>query len=237
MTRVLVALDIDGTLIDTRPSFTRIVKELSRADDDEIQRFRDTGGFNDDWELIRALVAWHRAGKPDVLAPPSAGSVVDVHAVVARCVALAGDRVDPGDMSAAGTALYRSGYWRDEVVLVDSVVLHALALTPGVRVAACTGRDTWEFERAQELLDFTFPDATTMEIAKKPDPAALLRLARGDDDVIVLAGDTAADRMCAERARATGRDVRFVGVSLDAPVRPFLEALARDVDAALHAVR
>ena len=346
---MLIALDIDGTLIDTTPSFTRIVKELTGASDDDIRRFRDTGGFNDDWELVRALIAWRTAGSPEsALAPVdtsggqapaprqesvnslppwrgglspagtprqesvnslppwrgglspagtprqesvnsdaplaavhaalppwrgglspagtprqesvnidaplaamnatlppwrgglspagtladllvATGAIVDVHVVLARV----GSRFDPGDMAPACIARYRSGYWRDERVLVDGAVLHALAARH--RVAACTGRDRWEFERAQELPGFTFPSATTMEDAKKPDPRALLRLASDGngsarDDVIVLFGDTAADRMCVERARAVegphGRDVRFVHVSPSAPARPLLEQLA-----------
>lgn len=212
---LLVALDIDGTLIDTTPSFTRIVKEMTGADDEEIWRFRDTGGFNDDWELTRALKAWLAAGRPQVFA-----GLTDLDDLLSRLER----RFDPGDVSAECIALYRSGYWRDERVLVDGAVLHALAARH--RVAACTGRDLWEFARAEELLGFTFATRTTMEDVRKPDPRALLRLAR-DDEAIVLFGDTAADRMCAERARATGRDVRFVHVGPDAPARPVLEELAR----------
>lgn len=210
---MLLALDIDNTLIDTRPSFTRIVKELSGASDDDIALFKSTGMYNDDWELIRAFIAWRDAGRPVHLISAN----VDVRALLVAVDA----RFDPGDMSAAATALYRSGYWRDERILVDAALLRGVAARH--RVVACTGRDTWEFERAQELLGFVFADATTMENAKKPDPRALLRLARHDDDVIVLVGDSEADRLCAERARATSdRDVRFVRVDASHPARALL---------------
>jgi phosphoglycolate phosphatase-like HAD superfamily hydrolase len=218
---MLLALDIDNTLIDTRPSFTRIVKELTAAHgrgpgatDDDIALFKSTGMYNDDWELIRAFIAWRDGGR--------AGELVQ-HGVDARAL-LADARVvpfDPGEMSAPATALYRSGYWRNERVLVEGALLHALRSHH--RVVACTGRDTWEFERAQELLDFKFDDATTMEHAKKPDPRALLRLVRPDDDVIVLVGDSEADRLCAERAGdALRRDVRFVRVDAAHPARDVL---------------
>lgn len=213
--KLLIALDIDGTLIDTTPSFTRIVKELTGASDDEIWRFRDTGGFNDDWELARALKAWRAAGCPEVFE-----GLVDLSDLLTRV----GARFDGGDLSPTCIARYRSGYWRDERVLVEGAVLHALAARH--RVAACTGRDLWECARAEELLGFTFATRTTMEDARKPDPRALLRLAR-DDEVIVLLGDTAADRLCAERARASGRDVRFIAIGAASPARPILEALAR----------
>lgn len=216
---MLVALDIDNTLIDTRPSFTRIVKELtapSPASDDDIALFKATGMYNDDWELIRAFIAWRAAGRPLHLVSAN----VDARALLGELA-----RFDPGDMSAPASALYRSGYWRDERVLVDVSLLHALAAKR--RVVACTGRDTWEFARAQELLGFTFADATTMEHAKKPDPRALLRLARDEDDVIVLVGDSEADRLCAERARAaSSRDVRFLRVDATMPADVVLTRLA-----------
>jgi phosphoglycolate phosphatase-like HAD superfamily hydrolase len=214
---LLIALDIDGTLIDTRPSFTRIVKELSGAVDEEIRRFRDTGGFNDDWELARACIAWIRAGRPDVFA-----HLKDVRDLLARL-----DRShDPGDMADAGTALYRGGYWRNERVLVEGDVLRALALRH--RVAACTGRDLWELEKAEQLLGYVFPARTTMEDVKKPRAEALLRLMATDDDVVLMLGDTAADRMCAENARrATSRPIHYVEITEARPARPLLHALAQ----------
>ncbi|HEY4223520.1 MAG TPA: HAD family hydrolase [Myxococcota bacterium] len=216
----LVALDIDGTLIDTRPSFTRIVKELSGALDQDVERFRDTGGFNDDWELSRACTAWVRAGKPDIFA-----GLVDVH----DCIARVGRAHDPGDLAPQGMALYRGGYWKDEIPLVDGPLLRALAARH--RVATCTGRDRWELMRAEEMLGFSFAHKTTMEEVRKPNAEALLRLALPSDDVIVLVGDTAADRMCAENARALTRaHVVFISVSHDNLARPFLEKLARGVD-------
>jgi phosphoglycolate phosphatase-like HAD superfamily hydrolase len=213
----LIALDIDGTLIDTRPSFTRIVKELSGASDDEVERFRDTGGFNDDWELSRACKAWVDAGKPEIFS-----GLRDVHDVISRV------GHDPGDMAPIGTKLYRGGYWRDERPLVDGPLLRAVEAKH--RVATCTGRDRWELERAQEMLDFVFRFRTTMEEVKKPKPEALLRLVDGED-VVVLIGDTAADRMCAENARATGLNVVFIEVNHHSGgARPWLEKLAAGVD-------
>lgn len=213
--KALVALDIDGTLIDTTPSFTRIVKELSGATDAEIWRFRDLGGFNDDWELTRACTAWIGAGRPDIF-----DRVVNVHDVLRLC------GHDPGDVSARCISLYRGGYWRGERVLVDGALLAAVHARH--RVAACTGRDTWELAKAEELLGFTFAHKTTMEHARKPDPLALLRLAQDDDEVIFLLGDTAADRQCAERAGASRR-VFFYEVSATRPARTFLEDVARGV--------
>lgn len=195
--RPLFAFDIDGTLIDTRPSFNRIVRELSGATDVEIEKFRDTGGFNDDWELARALSSWIGAGRPKIV--ERCESVADV---VAWC------GHDPGDLSAEGGALYRT-YWRDERPLVDGTDL--AALEEFVDVVACTGRDAWEFERAQELLGHRFARSTTAEQAKKPDPTALLRLVPDDvaPSFVVLFGDTHADRKTVLQARKRRSELRF----------------------------
>ncbi len=206
MTRPLFAFDIDGTLIDTRPSFDRIVRELSGCTDDEIELFRDTGGFNDDWELARALSAWIGAGRPKIV--ERCESVRDVLLWCGH---------DPGDLAARGIALYRGsdtqrGYWRDEAVLVDGADLKALEAH--VDVVSCTGRDAWEFSRAEELLGHTFAAKTTAEHAKKPDPNALLRLLPSTAETagpsfVVLFGDTHADRRTVLAAKKRRTDVPF----------------------------
>lgn len=224
--RPLLAFDVDGTLIDTRPSFTRIVKELSGADDDEIGRFRDTGGFNDDWELARALTSWIGAGRPKIV--ERCESVADV---VAWC------GHDPGDLSAQGTALYRGGYWQNELLLVAGAQLKELEARADV--VACTGRDAWEFARCQEMLGHTFARATTAEQAKKPDPQALLRLlpkwvpaeagrpSSSQPSFVVLFGDTHADRKTVLQARKRRPELRFhfVHVSDARPLLPVVEDL------------
>ncbi|MDP2344129.1 MAG: HAD family hydrolase [Deltaproteobacteria bacterium] len=221
--RPLFAFDVDGTLIDTRPSFTRIVRELSGASDSEVLRFRDTGGFNDDWELTRALMAWIGAGRPKI---------------VERCeswrdvVAWCGH--DPGDLSARCTALYRGGYWRDERVLLDGQRLKELEAF--VDVVACTGRDAWEFDKGQELLGHRFASSTTMEQAKKPDPQALLRLlpssSSSSSSLVVLFGDTHADRRTVSKARALRPDLRFafVFVTEEHPIAAVVDAVLAERD-------
>ncbi len=231
--RPLLAFDVDGTLIDTRPSFTRIVKELSGADDGDIERFRDTGGFNDDWELARALASWIGAGRPKIV--ERCDNVADV---VAWC------GHDPGDLSAQGIALYRGGYWQDERVLVGGARLQALE--DRADVVACTGRDAWEFKKAQELLGHTFARATTAEQGRKPNPEALLRLlpkwtpsssggssgqaSSSQPLFVVLFGDTHADRKTILQAKKRRPELRFffVHVGERQPLLPMVEALARD---------
>jgi phosphoglycolate phosphatase-like HAD superfamily hydrolase len=216
--RALLAFDIDGTLIDTRPSFDRIVRELSGATDDDLRVFRAHGGFNDDWELARAAACWIGAGRPRVLE-----RCVGVDDVVAWC------GHDPGDLGDRGRALYHGGYWRDERPLVAADRLQALSTR--VRVAACTGRDRAELALAEQLLGFSFPSATTADDVRKPAAEALLRLVRDDDEVVVLIGDTHADRRTLHAARAARAAVRFVYVHASSPTEP---AAARLVDALLE---
>jgi phosphoglycolate phosphatase-like HAD superfamily hydrolase len=187
----LFALDIDGTLIDTRGSFQRIIREKSNITDDEIAVFRKTGGFNDDWDLTRAAMAWVKAGRPKI---------------VERCSGLddvllwCGAANDPGDQTASCIALYRdAGYHNFEQLLVDGDTLRALQDVGDV--VACTGRDRWEFLEAERKLGFTFQASTVMEDVKKPDPAALLRLIQPHHTQVFLLGDTEADRRTVESAR------------------------------------
>jgi phosphoglycolate phosphatase-like HAD superfamily hydrolase len=185
--KVLV-FDIDGVLIDVRPSFYRIIHELSGATFDDIRKFKDNGGFNDDWELARAAHSWVKAGKPPIF-----GRVENWRDVVEQC------GHDPGDLSERCKALYRQNYWRDEKPLLERPILESLARS--ARICACTGRDRWEFDRAEELLRFTFHASSTMEDIRKPAPEALLRLLPENASEVTMFGDSEDDRRTIENAR------------------------------------
>ena len=209
----VIVFDIDGVLLDVRPSFYRVVQELSGATLTDIGRFKANGGFNDDWELTRAATAWIKAGRPELF-----GQVDGWRAVIDRC----GN--DPGDLSAQCHALYSEHYWKDEKPLVTSAQLRSLSKRFAVR--ACTGRSRWELDRAEELLGFTFPLATTSEIVRKPNPQALLRLLPGNATEVWMLGDTEDDRRTVEAATAhTPLPLRYFHV-VDSPLpylRPLLE--------------
>jgi HAD superfamily hydrolase (TIGR01548 family) len=71
MERVGVVLDVDGVLVDVADSYRRAILEsvavvygetIARED---VQQFKDAGGFNNDWELTDAAALWvlaRRAG-------------------------------------------------------------------------------------------------------------------------------------------------------------------------------
>lgn len=59
-----VVLDIDGVLVNVADSYRRAIREAlavvlgESITDDEIQAFKDAGGFNDDWELTDAAALY-----------------------------------------------------------------------------------------------------------------------------------------------------------------------------------
>jgi HAD superfamily hydrolase (TIGR01548 family) len=69
-----VVLDIDGVLVDVADSYRRaIVESIDRVYGDTIekaavQRFKDAGGFNNDWELTYAAALFVLAGRESAVA-------------------------------------------------------------------------------------------------------------------------------------------------------------------------
>jgi HAD superfamily phosphatase len=64
-----VVLDIDGVLVDVADSYRRaIIESVARVHDatvdrEDIQRFKDAGGFNNDWELTYAAALYVLAAR------------------------------------------------------------------------------------------------------------------------------------------------------------------------------
>ena len=207
----VLACDIDGALIDVRPSFYRIIHELSGASLQDIHLFKSNGGFNCDWDTARACASWIGAGRPEIF-----GTVRNVQDVVDRC------GHDPGDLQDAGQALYKSGYWKDETLLIPSGFMHTLSNL--FEVVACTGRDRWELERAQDTLGFDFSRSTTMEEVRKPDPEALLRLLPAGAELCAMFGDSEDDRRVVQNAQPYTRVPLFFFPVTESPM-PLLQGL------------
>jgi HAD superfamily phosphatase len=59
---LLIIFDLDGVLVDVRPSYRRTIAEVTRIftgetpSQREIQALKDEGGYNDDWKLTHTLV-------------------------------------------------------------------------------------------------------------------------------------------------------------------------------------
>jgi HAD superfamily phosphatase len=64
MTPEAVVLDIDGVLVDVSESYRRAIAETldtvcgESLNQDEVQSFKEAGGFNDDWELTHAAALY-----------------------------------------------------------------------------------------------------------------------------------------------------------------------------------
>ena len=244
-----VVLDIDGVLVDVADSYRRaIVESVDRVygrtiDDDGVQRFKDAGGFNNDWELTDAAALFVLASEAgydgDVAAFTDAvaargGGREAAEAVVrdAAVDAAVFDRWDPERLRETfqalylGADLYRDlegddppfetrGYINDEPVLVDESTLDTL--TERFAVGVLTGRPAAEATIALSRVGLSVPDAHrfTMDdwAEGKPHPRALLTLA---------------DRLDATR-------VAFAGDTLD-DVRTAVNAAAADPDRTYHGI-
>ncbi|GAB3326240.1 TIGR01548 family HAD-type hydrolase [Haloplanus salinarum] len=244
-----VVLDIDGVLVDVADSYRRaIVESVDRVygrtvDDAGVQRFKDAGGFNNDWELTYAAALYVLASEAgyegDVAtftdAVAAAGGGLDAAESVVRDAPVDDavfDRWDPERLRETfqalylGADLYRDleggdppfearGYINDEPVLVEASTLDALG--ERFAVGVLTGRPAAEADIALSRVGLSVPDAHrfTMDdwAEGKPHPRALTTLA---------------DRLDAER-------VAFAGDTLD-DVRTATNAAAADAERTFHGI-
>ena len=244
-----VVLDIDGVLVDVADSYRRaIVESVDRVygrtvDDDGVQRFKDAGGFNNDWELTYAAALYVLASEAgyggDVAtftdAVAAAGGGLDAAESVVRDAPVDDavfDRWEPDRLRETfqalylGADLYRDleggeppfearGYINDEPVLVEESTLETLG--ERFAVGVLTGRPAAEADIALSRVGLSVPDAHrfTMDdwVEGKPHPRALTTLA---------------DRLDAAR-------VAFAGDTLD-DVRTATNAAAADAERTYHGV-
>jgi len=253
-----VILDVDGVLLDARPSYHAVAEEAARRAiaplvgedqaraasfdrDREIPAFKAAGGFNDDWEMSRAiaLLLYLRTRRE---APPldrflaqaegrGAGALYARHPVpidqktIARyCGALYGGSMcrdlfgfEAKDMVADAP---ERGMWENEEVLPDPRLLAAVA--GRFSLALYTGRNPWETRLAQRLCKLKIPDdlcwVADGQRPRKPDPAgllwlthALLRGAPRGSQVLFL-GDTADDQAAAHSAQDAGAPIIYAHI-------------------------
>ncbi|WP_324663477.1 TIGR01548 family HAD-type hydrolase [Haloarcula sediminis] len=186
-----VVLDIDGVLVDVADSYRRAIVESveevygETIEKAAIQRFKDAGGFNNDWELTDAaalFVLTARETDVDVAAFTDAiaqqGGGLDAAKAVVR--ELLGDdadgvlaRWDPRGLREVfqtlylGADLYQKleggepafdapGYINDEPVLVSESTLEALQERYAVGVV--TGRPAAEADIAMDRVGLDIPD-------------------------------------------------------------------------------
>ncbi|WP_280535247.1 TIGR01548 family HAD-type hydrolase [Halopenitus sp. POP-27] len=100
-----VVLDIDGVLVDVADSYRRaIVESIDRVYGatiarEDVQPFKDAGGFNNDWELTDAAALYVLAGRQtegiDLSVPAFADSVADAGGGLAGAKAVLADALAP----------------------------------------------------------------------------------------------------------------------------------------------
>jgi HAD superfamily hydrolase (TIGR01548 family) len=245
-----VVLDIDGVLVDVADSYRRaIVESVDRVcggtvDDDEVQRFKNAGGFNNDWELTYAAALYVLAREAgydgDVAAftdaVAAAGGGLDAAEAVVRAAPVDDAAVfepwTPERLRATFQALYLGadryreledgeppfearGYIDDEPVLVEPSTLDAL----GDRFALgiLTGRPAAEADIALSRVGLTVPDAHRFTMDD---------WAEGKPHPRALT--TLADRLDATR-------MAFAGDTLD-DVRTATNAAVADADRTYHGI-
>ncbi|WP_144906470.1 TIGR01548 family HAD-type hydrolase [Halobellus captivus] len=187
-----VVLDIDGVLLDVADSYRRaIVESVERLygrtiDREEVQLFKDAGGFNNDWDVTYAAALYVLVDdrEPIDLAAfadriESRGGGLDAAESVAA------DHLDETDLAAVreawdrtglrdafqalylGAELYReleggeppfetAGYIHDEPIIVEPETLEAIAAEADVGVL--TGRPAAEADIALERVGLDLPE-------------------------------------------------------------------------------
>ncbi len=192
----VVLFDMDGVLVDVSGSYRRAICETAGAllgrtvDPAEVQRYKNRGGFNDDWRLTEAIV---RDG---------------------------GGLTPFEDIVRAFDARYRGaawdGYIAGEPPLLDGTVLDRLAGTGHV-LGVVTGRPReeaeWTLRRFDWLRRFDVVVALEDQAGRtKPDPypleLAFDRLGEVERSRAVYVGDTVDDMRAARSAGA--RAIGFI---------------------------
>jgi HAD superfamily phosphatase len=197
MTRPMLVFDMDGVLVDVtlsyRETIARTVEHFTgrTVNHEQIQEYKNQGGWNDDWKLSHHMVT-------------KAGTDASFEEVKAHFQA-----IFHGDEGNDGLML------RERWVARPGVLEK---LNQAFRFAIFTGRPKWEAQLTLSRFapDLVFDPIVGMDevIHHKPAPDGLLKIVAANDSAKVFhIGDTVDDARC---ARAAG--MPFVGIT--APADP-----------------
>jgi len=253
-----VIFDVDGVLLDARGSYHAVAEEAARRAiaplvgegaaravpfdrAREVPAFKATGGFNDDWEMARAiallLVLRARGEAPELpqfLAQSGGRGVhglaaayripVEAKSVARICGALYGGSMCRElfgfEAAEALPGAPERGMWENEEVLPDPRLLAAVAAK--FPLALFTGRNPGESRLAQRLCGLKVPDELSWvadgQRPRKPDPAGLLWLTHAllrkapPASSVLFVGDTADDRAASQAAQDAGAPIIYAHV-------------------------
>lgn len=207
-----LVFDIDGVLIEVSESYDVAVQQtvehflgqqglVVELPVEAIRDLRLKGKFGDDYKVSEAFIAGLKRETPDEFVtklPDRSGIdwVKDKY----------GQHVAPTELKNYFDKIYQgpnteqsssSGLWRNEERIAYLDLLDRLA--GYYKLAAVTGRSRQEYSLARRIIDYSFEQVVTREVAKKPDPEAL-RAAVGTDRGLYI-GDTENDRLLVENYR------------------------------------
>jgi HAD superfamily phosphatase len=193
----LLIFDMDGVLVDVTESYRETIAATiehftgARPTNEQIQQFKNRGGFNDDWELTHYIVT-------------GVGIDVPFEETKAHFQSLF--------LGANGT----EGLIQREKWIANPGTLEALAQQ--FRFAIFTGRPREEASLTLRRFapELTFDPLVAMEdvARKKPDPEGLLSIARAfPDSKLIYVGDSIDDARSARAAK-----IPFIGIA--APSNP-----------------
>jgi HAD superfamily hydrolase (TIGR01548 family) len=238
-------LDMDGVLLDTRPSFTAAVFMTAQRcavppgleggwGEPELEALRLAGGFNNDWDAAAAVAllgpqtgtgrAWRDLC--GLLARDGGGPGSVARRCGERAWAEARGAVEPlfqrlyaGPKSSEVYGLEPTeerGLYELEVPLASAREI----LAPGLPIGIFTGRTREEAALGLARLGLDLPRASVVcdegPSLRKPRPEGLLALASALGARRPLyVGDTVDDMGCVRNAVADGLEARFAGVAAE----------------------
>ncbi|ELZ94847.1 HAD-superfamily hydrolase [Haloferax mucosum ATCC BAA-1512] len=245
-----VVLDIDGVLVDVADSYRRaIVESVDRhhgttISRDDVQLFKDAGGFNNDWELTYAAALYVLTARETDITLPAftdeiaarGGGLDAAESVVEASLSdpsVVFDQWDPDGLRETFQALYLGadryrdleggeppfdapGYIHHEPVILRSETVDSLG-DRGLGVV--TGRPAAEADIAlsRVALDVADDHRFTMDDWEegKPHPAALVTVAeRLGVESVVFVGDTLDDVKTALNADAADPERVYYGIGV-----------------------
>ena len=236
-------LDMDGVLLDTRPSFTAAVCITARRcaappgigggwGEPEVEALRLTGGFNNDWDAAAAVALLGPRTGPGAAWSDLCAALASDGGGPAAVARRRGERAWIGARNAVEPIFQRlyAGPKSMEVYGLQPTEAHGLCeleaplasaeeiRAPGLPVGIFTGRTREEAGLGLARLGLELPRASVVcdegPSLRKPRPEGLLALASALGARRPLyVGDTVDDMGCVRNAAAAGLDARFAGVA------------------------
>ena len=212
----MLALDIDGVLLDATESFAEAVR-LTLADlrpelpwsGAHFQAFKRVGGFNNDFRLTAGALALSEAdGTLDLLPLLEKAEGRGFPELEVRM-----DQLEPEARCAVRHHYAETAPMERPLIRREELNLE------GWDLAILTGRPPEELERAWPTLGFRLPAVCdSAPHLRKPEPGGLLQLVEGfRPQEVLFVGDTRDDAVCLRAAAHLRQDLiwRFAAVGPD----------------------